>query len=183
MKAPRRFAAVAPKKKRKPKEPLPPRITGEVVFPFFRRVEGMRTVSALNTSEHFWTTRDRKKVEAALVWAALGLCPQAIPRPVVVTLTRVAPGWIDPTDNLPSGFKRTIDMVAHWLGLDDGKAVKAGLLVWRIEQRASAPGVYHVEIDIRAGNAPRRSALDVLADWQARGCPPAATAPSPDEVF
>lgn len=176
--------AIAPKTKKpkKPKAALPPRVTGYVPLPVFRRIEGMRLVSGMNAHEMPFVRSNRVKEERSRVWKALGLCPNSHRFPLVVTITRISPGWLD-SDNLVSSAKTVRDMIAHWLGVDDGNAERRGLVRWVVEQRKAGAGAYHVEIHIDWIRSPRRSPLEVLADWQARGCPPAVTAPSPDEVF
>lgn len=178
----RRLAIAGKPKTKKPRTPPPPRVTGDVVFPFFRRLEGFRLVSGMNAHELPFVRSNRVKTERAAVWAALGLCSPAPPFPLDVTIIRVAPGTLD-TDNLAAAAKTVRDMIAYWLGVDDGKAERAGLVTWRVEQRKAGKGAYHTEIDIRRAGVPKRSPLEVLADWQAKGCPPAAVVEHPTEVF
>lgn len=175
--------AIAPKTKKpkKKRPPPPPRVVGDVVFPFFRRLEGFRLVSGMNAHEPHFVRHRRVELERMTVRAALGLCPPAPPFPLVVTVTRVAPGVLD-TDNLASAAKTLRDMVAWWLGVDDGKAERDGRVLWQVAQRKAGKGAYHTEIDIRAAGAPRRSALELLAEWQAKGCP-SVRHENPTEVF
>ena len=55
-------------------------------------------------------------------------------------MTRVSRGVLD-TDNLGGALKATQDAIAAWLGVDDGKAERAGLVVWVREQRKGPVGV------------------------------------------
>ena len=173
--------ATKQKKKRK-KRPLPPRVLGPVTWPVCRRLEGMRLQRGGNDREVPFARSKRVATEKMHTLAVLGLCPEAPPFPLVVTITRIAPGVLD-TDNLAGSAKSVRDAIAHWLGVDDGKAERAGQVTWVVHQTKSGAGAYHVDIDIRAVNAPRASAVELLAAWQARGCPRVAQAPLPGEIF
>ena len=181
MKLPPELRAIAPRTK-KPKTPPPPRVTGPVAFPVFRRLTGMKLQRGGNDRERHFMRSVRVRREKGETWRALGLCPDVLPGPLVVTITRVAPGVLD-TDNLAGAAKSVRDAIAHWLGLDDGKAERAGLVLWQVAQRKGGKGVWHVEIDIRTAGASRLSAVELLTQWQAKGCPPAAVLESPTEVF
>jgi hypothetical protein len=59
----------------------------------------------------------------------LGTVPPALP--LVVTVTRVAPGTLDAHDNLPGACKHVVDALASWLGVDDRNEG----ITWRYDQR------------------------------------------------
>lgn len=184
MKLPPELRAIAPKTKKpkKPKTPPPPRVTGPVAFPVFRRITGMQLGRGKNNREPWYATAGRVAREKGETWAALGLYPLVVPFPVVVTMTRVSSGQLD-TDNNAGALCNVRDAIAHWLGIDDGIAERDGRVIWVTNQRKVARGVWHVEIDIRSANAPRLSAVELLTRWQAKGCPPAAVPENPAEVF
>lgn len=165
-----RAIAPKPKKAKKPKAPPPPRVTGPVAFPVCRRIPGMKLQRGGNDREQHFIRSARVKREKDETLAALGLCPASLPGPLVVTITRVAPGTLD-TDNLAGACKSVRDAIAYWLAVDDGKAERAGLVTWQVAQRKGGAGAYHTEIDIRLANAPKLSPLEVLSAWQAKGCP------------
>lgn len=81
----------------------------------------IRTVSALNSREH-WRQRHRR-VKAERNAAAWVLAPVAKPAtlPAAVRLTRIGPtNGLDEGDNLNSAMKGVRDQVAEWLGVNDG---------------------------------------------------------------
>lgn len=80
----------------------------------------IRTVSALNSREHWRQRHRRVKAERyATFWV---LAPIAKPSnfPLTVRLTRVGPSnGLDEGDNLNSSMKGVRDQVAEWLGVND----------------------------------------------------------------
>lgn len=85
----------------------------------------IRTVSGMNSREHWRKRTKRVKAERHATLAAIhaaGLGDWQCIRPVVVTLTRIGPtNGLDPFDNLPSSLKGCVDEIASWLGVDDRK--------------------------------------------------------------
>ncbi len=67
--------------------------------------------------------------------------------PLIVTVTRVAPGrGLDPHDNLPGACKHVVDAVAKWLGIDD----RDPRVSWRYDQRADGRTVgVGIRIEVR----------------------------------
>lgn len=65
--------------------------------------------------------------------------------PIVITITRVAPGALD-SDNLASSAKHVRDGVADWLGLNDNDK----RLRWEYSQRKEGRKCYGVEIRIQS---------------------------------
>ena len=104
----------------------------------------LRTVSTLNTREH-WSKRARRAAEhRALARMALPAYLRAarLELPMQVTLIRVAPRALDPGDNLPASMKGVRDGVADALGVDD----RTPLVTWVYRQRRGKPREYGVEI-------------------------------------
>jgi len=63
--------------------------------------------------------------------------------PLIVTITRVAPGTLD-SDGVVSSQKAVRDGIADALGIDDGSS----RIDWRYGQRKGSKGQYAVEIRI-----------------------------------
>lgn len=77
----------------------------------------------------------------------LRLSPVDVPAdvPRVVTLTRIAPRWLD-GDNLQAALKACRDAVADWLGVDDAEHRSA--VTWRYEQERGAPRVQALRVEV-----------------------------------
>jgi len=104
-------------------------------------IRGLRIQSVANKRMH-WREMHRlaKTQRAEAHWAmhhAIGALPK---RPMVITLTRIAPRQLD-SDNAVSGLKFVRDGVADWLGIDDGSP----LLDWQYRQER---GEYAVRVQI-----------------------------------
>lgn len=82
----------------------------------------IRTVSALNSREH-WQQRSRrvKKERETVAWylATRAVKPAL---PLIVTLTRLGPSNGLDDDNLAGSCKSVRDQIAQWLGVDDRKS-------------------------------------------------------------
>lgn len=142
-------APAKPKKARAPKPPVQihwrvATSPGRVVV----TIDGLKLVSDLNQREHHMAKYRRKCRERDIVHAALlGVnLWHWVARPLRVTITRVGPKRMDPTDNLPSACKATIDCLAEILGVDDGSSV----VDWRVEQKPVGERRYAVEIVIES---------------------------------
>jgi hypothetical protein len=105
----------------------------------------MRTVAEGNAREHWRVRHKRRKREAMTV--AMCLAVEREPRFPVgavphVTLTRVGKRRMDP-DNLASCFKATMDTVARFLGIDDGR------ISWRFDQEIGKDYAVRVYIETK----------------------------------
>jgi hypothetical protein len=85
-------------------------------------VPGLKTVSELNSREHWGAKNRRKQDQQQLVAAAMSnaLARRRIELPCIVKLTRIGPKKLDEGDNLSSAFKGIRDQIARQLGTDDG---------------------------------------------------------------
>jgi hypothetical protein len=63
--------------------------------------------------------------------------------PLVVTLTRVSSGSLDPHDNLPGSQKHLVDQIAEWLGLKNDWDPR---VQWRYAQEKCARGSFSVRV-------------------------------------
>lgn len=115
----------------------------------------IRTVSELNTREH-WAKRHRRlKAHRHAVALALRARVRELPpwTHLLVTLTRIAPGTLD-TDNLAGSGKGAQDGIADALGIDDGDP----RVSWSYAQEKAPRGHYAVRVEIQplsdARNAP-----------------------------
>ena len=102
----------------------------------------IKTVSTLNTREHFRVAAKRKALQRAQTRRAVEGLP--IPQlPVIVCLTRHSAGFLDPHDNLPSAFKHVVDELATWMGIDDAdKRVR-----WTYEQEKCKRGETWITVE------------------------------------
>lgn len=137
--------ASSPKRKRPPAAwtPLEPSMTVspgvvEVVLP-------LRLVAATNTRGHWSVHARRVKAERAAVDQVLRAVRPLPSLPIVVTMTRVAPGQLDEGDNLPSACKGVRDSVAAAYGMND----RDPRIEWRYAQERGGVRVYGVRITIR----------------------------------
>lgn len=117
----------------------------------------IRIESANRTRDRHWAIRKRAtdKQRTALYWAyrdAIGPTgrffadkPFEDVRPLTITLTRIAPRPItDEHDNLRSGFKAAVDMIAELVGADDGDKS----ITWVYQQEKGKPREYAVRVHI-----------------------------------
>lgn len=61
--------------------------------------------------------KHREQVGMALRYFFGDTC--SLPLPVVVTVTRIAPGKLDEHDNLPASAKAVVDEISKWMGVSD----------------------------------------------------------------
>ena len=99
------------------------------------------TVSEANRRDHWATKARRAKLHRNTAWA---LCP-AYPLPCIVTITRVAPRFLD-DDNLRSAGKSARDGIADRLGVKDNDP----RVEWRYAQAKGKPAAVIVEFQERA---------------------------------
>lgn len=103
----------------------------------------VKTVSTLNTREHFRVAAHRKALHRATTRRIVhGLPRPALP--VIVCLTRHSAGTLDAHDNLPSAFKHVVDELASWLGIDDADP----RVQWRYEQEKCKKGQTWVSVEV-----------------------------------
>lgn len=111
----------------------------------------LKTVSVLNTSEH-WAkrakrTKHHRQTTAAMLSTygrACDLYRGAFPIRFTITLTRLGGRTLD-DDNLRAALKACRDGVADWLGIDDGDKRLRFVYGQEPKQRKLPPGV-RVEI-------------------------------------
>jgi hypothetical protein len=112
-------------------------------------IPGLKTVSEANRSgsEHWRVRHSRAKNQKETVALALGPTVarmMMVVEPLLVTMTRVAPGvGIADSDNLVSSQKYVRDTIAKVLGVDD----RDPRVKWHVKQRK---GPWAVEIRIEA---------------------------------
>lgn len=114
----------------------------------------VRIESEMNKRGHWRGLWSRgKKQKEAVYWAFREAVRQTgtifvlhvVKRPIVVTLTRIAPRPItDEHDNLRSGFKATVDMIAELICCDDGDKD----VTWLYAQEKGKPKSYSIRVRI-----------------------------------
>ena len=90
--------------------------------------------SRANFRGHTRSKKHRKTVQEQRNVTRLALQAHVKDRPALpcaVTLTRIAPRFLDWGDNLPMSMKSVRDGVADWFGIDDADR----RLVWRYNQQ------------------------------------------------
>jgi hypothetical protein len=113
-------------------------------------IPGLRIVSEANGRDR-WAKQKRAKEQRAAAYDIVQrewLGGGEIALPVVVTITRIAPGRLD-SDNLAIGCKSVRDGVADAMAVDDGHPD----IVWLYAQRKAGVREYGVEIAITPGRA------------------------------
>jgi len=110
----------------------------------------IRIRSEMNSRDHWRTVRKRAQEHHHAVHYSLvnfrGLLKLITDahRRIVVTFTRIGPGWFD-DDNLAGGFKFCRDAVAKLIGIDDGSE----RFDWRYRQERGR--VHSARVCIEAG--------------------------------
>lgn len=119
----------------------------------------IRIESVNRTRDQHWSKRKRRadSQQGAIYWAyrtatgpnwkLFASKPFASARPLVVTLTRIAPRAID-DDNNVAGCKAVRDAVAELLEADDGDS----RITWIYRQERGTPRKYAVRVRIEAGS-------------------------------
>ena len=120
--------------------------------PVMLTLDPFRLDSVGNLREHWAQKARRTKHQRSTVYRWLqqgyGLrCPFSVP--LTITLTRIAPRFLDATDNLPMACKAVMDGISdylvgeylkgHWQDNQPG-------LTWIIQQRKGEPKQYMLEI-------------------------------------
>ena len=100
----------------------------------------VRLQSAANLREHWRQRHRRVKKERAL---GRSLAVSAVPLPLVVTLTRIAPRRLD-DDNLRSAFKGLRDGIADKLGVADNDP----RVRWEYQQARGKPREYGIQVRV-----------------------------------
>jgi hypothetical protein len=103
----------------------------------------VKTVSTLNTREHFRVGQVRKALHRATTRRIVHTLPKP-QLPVIVCLTRHSAGTLDAHDNLPSAMKHVVDEIASWLGIDDADP----RVQWRYEQEKCKRGLTWVSVEV-----------------------------------
>jgi hypothetical protein len=105
----------------------------------------IRTVSEMNSRDHWTVRQKRKKAQQEEMLVALynNLKSHRITQPIAITLTRMGPRRLD-GDNLQSSLKFCRDAIAWKIGIDDGNE-KAAL--WFYSQTMAKTFGVRVQIE------------------------------------
>lgn len=111
----------------------------------------IRLVSEANNTEHWTKKRKRKLQQQKMIGYLLNSQERPPYFPVLVTLTRISPRWLD-SDNLQMAFKSIRDCVSNWLipGKAPGQADSDKRIQWHYMQEKGQPKEYAVQITISA---------------------------------
>lgn len=150
----------------------------------------LKTISEANARE-FWRVRAGRRADQREI-VRKALCDAFVTRPifdlvadragltrlaqVVVLLTRIAPGELDPDENLPMSFKAIKDEIADWLGL---KSDRDRRVRWRYGQERSSKGVYKIRIEIRDAAPGDDVRVQLATEAERAGALPVEPAPAP----
>ena len=102
----------------------------------------VKTVSTLNTREHFRVAAKRKALHRSIVKRYMDNVPRPT-LPVIVCLTRYSAGTLDAHVNLPSAFKHVVDGLAVWLGIEDADH----RVRWTYEQEKCKRGLTWITVE------------------------------------
>ena len=106
-------------------------------------------VSEANTSEHWSKKSARHKIQRMLINAYMNKQQRPNP-PCIITLTRIAPRFLDEGDNLPMAFKSLRDAIAAFIypGLAAGRADDSNKLEWKYKQEKGKVKEYGLKVEI-----------------------------------
>jgi hypothetical protein len=105
----------------------------------------IRLLSAANAHELPFERAHRVQTQRQEIGLLMAPHRGVVAPPCRVRMIRVAPRGLD-DDNLPNALKHVRDEIADWLGLPNDRDPR---VVWECADRAEAPRVYGVEIQIR----------------------------------
>lgn len=113
----------------------------------------IRTVSEANSSEHWSKKSKRHRSQKKVVWWALNSKRPPNQTPLTITLTRVAPRYMD-YGNLVSSFKYIEDACAEYFhpGLAPGRADGFGDIEFIYKQLNGDPKEYKIKIEFKYPN-------------------------------
>lgn len=121
----------------RPAQPAPP--PGLDSFLLTIWVPGLVPVSKANQRNHWAAVMRREREYAAKLWAALRRVAIRWRGPLSVTFHRAGAKQLD-SDNLAGAYKKLRDVVAEWLGIDDGDTTAAS---WGYTQEAASARLLH----------------------------------------
>lgn len=104
----------------------------------------LRTVSESNAHEHWRKRQKRAKDQRGTTWL---VCQSKLKKPSLpctVTLTRIAPRQLDPS-NLVGALKHVQDGVADWIGVDDKHD---HIVKYEYAQERGKPNEYAIRIEV-----------------------------------
>ncbi len=84
---------------------------------------------------------------------------------IEITLTRMAPGELDPDENLPVSQKYVKDEIAAWFGVND----RDQRLRWSYAQERTSPGIYKVRIEIADATPGEDIRVQLSSEAEANG--------------
>jgi hypothetical protein len=108
----------------------------------------IRTVSEANSSEHWSKKSKRHRIQKKMVWWLLQCNKPPNHTPVHITLTRIAPRYMD-YSNLVSSFKYIEDACAEYFhpNLAPGRADGFGDITFLHKQEKGIPKEYKIKIE------------------------------------
>lgn len=112
----------------------------------------IKTVSTLNTREHWSKRAKRAKSQRKAAFLTVAHMARATPLPVVVTLERLSPSNGLDGDNLQGSLKSVRDGIADCYGIDD----RDERIEWRYSQRRAWEYGVSITVEIKTdGEVPR----------------------------
>jgi hypothetical protein len=128
---------------------------GKMKFEFIIPLTRGLIVSEANTSEHWSKKSARHKMQRMLINAYMN--KQQRPQlPCTITLTRIAPRFLDEGDNLPMAFKSLRDSIADYIFPNKaaGRADDSKELTWKYKQEKGKVKEYALKVEIENGIHP-----------------------------
>src|SRR5579864_2050478 len=110
----------------------------------------IKLISEANNTDHWTKKRKRNKNQEKIIWWQWNQVQPDITLPCIVTLTRIAPRFLDQDDNLRMSFKHVKDIIADLIkpGLAMGRADDDERMIWQYSQEKGKPKEYAVKIEI-----------------------------------
>lgn len=111
----------------------------------------IKTVSEANISEHWTSKSKRHRIQKWMVKKVFLDNKFKFKLPVIVTLVRIAPTFLDKEDNLPMSLKYIKDYIADHLcpGKAPGRADDSKEITWNYDQKKGKVRQYCVEVTIQ----------------------------------
>jgi hypothetical protein len=112
----------------------------------------IKTVSEANKNEHWAKSYKRRQGQKKMVKFALAPKLDALSdsESVIITLTRIAPRFLDRWENLPMAFKYVLDSICELLipGKAIGQADSDKRIEVKYEQMKGMPKEYAIQVEI-----------------------------------
>lgn len=114
------------------------------------QIDGLRTVSEANNTEHWGKKHRRHKMQRNAVQIYWNLYKATVPLPCTIRLIRIAPRALDIGDNLPMSLKIIRDAICDCIkpGHAPGRSDSQDFTFEYAQYKSEMPKFYGVKIEI-----------------------------------